>query len=928
MITLIIPYFGSLPNYFQLYLDSLAVNVQHLTVLLITDINLSEYRIPPNLKRIYMTMDELREHIRANMLEIFGRSPDAIDLIPTPYKLVDFKIMYPLLFKNLYKASLDDYVGWGDIDVIYGDLSKFITSSYDVIGGHHGHFTAVKNILALKTLFMSTPNLYEYCCDPSKTYITDEIAFRPVLDTYIKTNELKVLQLYESFCDIVPPCFYSIFRPDSASFSINFFNVAKPRKNILYLLRESNGSLKTFYDDLEIQETSYVHLQKRKLKVSEQTSDQYYITETKFMSSAEKECIPRNLFLTWSTKDLPDFLAANLETLRTQNPELTVQLFDDTDCRYFLETYFHIDVLRAFDALKPGAFKADLWRLCILYIYGGIYMDIKLQSKIPLIQLLTREYFVYDGNFKKAGIQYSSVYNGLITSKPSNPFLLKAIVNIVINVSKQFYGQTPYEPTGPHMLGKHIEPDYTFLLTHHGPKNNETIWFHNTLIMTECPEYRSFLKDRPYYADMWTKRDIYSEKLCLRTSEWPTKMRNCVLDTSKPSIRLHLPAIPYTLTTDEYSHDAFTGKVKRFSPMMQSLNYEVYHYCIEGSESGARKQIPLMTLEEWNRLRIESLMYLDPTLTHETAEAKLRDPKTLVGCLANYTTPLFKEFNRRFGEALKQNYRSQTTDIVCVPLGRSYTEALNGPYTIVEFGIGYSNSFANYRIFESYSWLSKTVGEEKKDPNNYWFVIPHGFDTTHMKPVTGPPLERPRIGFLGRVVAEKGGYVITELAKRFPAVDFVLCGQGDPSPFLTSPNISYQSPIHGDKRAEYLSSCVATLCPTIYLEPFGCSSVESQLCGTPVISVDSGGYVETVEQFKTGLRCHTLADFCSGVQMALEGAFDRTYVRERAVRLYDMHALAPHYEYVFQSVLDIFRREKNGWYSPDCHMYVTNRHTY
>jgi len=30
-------------------------------------------------------------------------------------------------------------------------------------------------------------------------------------------------------------------------------------------------------------------------------------------------------------------------------------------------------------------------------------------------------------------------------------------------------------------------------------------------------------------------------------------------------IRLHIPGIPYTITRDEFSHDAFTGKVKKFS---------------------------------------------------------------------------------------------------------------------------------------------------------------------------------------------------------------------------------------------------------------------------------------------------------------------------------------------------------------------------
>jgi hypothetical protein len=63
-------------------------------------------------------------------------------------------------------------------------------------------------------------------------------------------------------------------------------------------------------------------------------------------------------------------------------------------------------------------------------------------------------------------------------------------------------------------------------------------------------------------------------------------------------IRLHILAIPYTITNDEYSHDAFTGKVQRFAPMMRSRGYEVYHYGVEGSVPNATKDIQLLTKKE------------------------------------------------------------------------------------------------------------------------------------------------------------------------------------------------------------------------------------------------------------------------------------------------------------------------------------------
>ena len=393
------------------------------------------------------------------------------------------------------------------------------------------------------------------------------------------------------------------------------------------------------------------------------------------------------------------------------------------------------------------------------------------------------------------------------------------------------------------------------------------------------------------------------------------------------NIRLHLLAIPYTITLDEYSHDAFTGKVKRFSPMMRSRGFEVFHYGVETSESGANQNIELMTKNEWLDLRIDTIQWLYPHLSIEECVKKNTDSTFTVSELSNWSSPLCIEFNRRLRVKLKENYRGNTTDIVCVPLGKIHNDAIhNMNYVIVEFGIGYSHSYHNYRVFESNAWLSCTIGKESvnndnKGTNNYDFVIPHYFDINQFKLNMNPnPLQ---IGFLGRLCTGKGCHIISDIASKFPTIQFILCGSGDPTSFLTRPNIIYKSPIHGNDRSDYLGNCIAVLCLTTYFEPFNCACVESQLCGTPVISSDFGGMVETIKQFKTGLKGHTLSDYCYGIQMAINGKFDRKYIRDRAVKKYNMYKLAYNYEYVFKSVNDI-HTTKNGWYSPDSHIISLN----
>jgi glycosyltransferase involved in cell wall biosynthesis len=386
------------------------------------------------------------------------------------------------------------------------------------------------------------------------------------------------------------------------------------------------------------------------------------------------------------------------------------------------------------------------------------------------------------------------------------------------------------------------------------------------------------------------------------------------------SIRLHMPAIPHTITRDDFSHCAFTGKVKRFGPMMRSVGFEVVHYGVEGAESGADIDVQLMTQEEWRNLRIESYMQLHPELSRDAVVATLENPSTFISELANTGTKLYAEFNRRLGEALKKHYRSKATDILCLPFGHAHDAAhMDGDYVKVESGIGYNDSKYNYRIFESYAWLNHALGKECKAPQNYWFVVPNYFDITQF-PLSLTP-ERKKIGFLGRIGETKGCHIIPEVARRFPDVDFIICGQGDHRRYTTLPNVHYKAPIHGAERGEYLGSLTALLCPSIFLEPFCGVSVEAQLCGTPVITHDSGALRETVEQGVTGLRCHTLAEMCQGVQMALDGKFDRQYIHDRAARLYDMWNVAKEYAYAFKTLNDV-HNGKNGWYSPDSHLFL------
>jgi len=69
---------------------------------------------------------------------------------------------------------------------------------------------------------------------------------------------------------------------------------------------------------------------------------------------------------------------------KTLNPNYEIFLFDDSMCEQFLLKEFselHYDI---FKFIPDGPIKSDFWRLCVLYKYGGIYVDADIEPLIPL----------------------------------------------------------------------------------------------------------------------------------------------------------------------------------------------------------------------------------------------------------------------------------------------------------------------------------------------------------------------------------------------------------------------------------------------------------------------------------------------------------------------------------------------------------------
>jgi mannosyltransferase OCH1-like enzyme len=173
--------------------------------------------------------------------------------------------------------------------------------------------------------------------------------------------------------------------------------------------------------------------------------------------------IPLNIYQTWISKYLERHMRKASEKIKKNNPEFKYYLFDDRDCRKFISDHFSHEILYTYDNIIPGAYKADLWRYCVLYINGGIYIDIKYEpiDDFKFIDLINKEYYVKDRN----GLWINDkigIYNAFMICYPKNEILLKCINQIVVNTKNNFYGHNALYPTGPGLLGLFFDINHKF----------------------------------------------------------------------------------------------------------------------------------------------------------------------------------------------------------------------------------------------------------------------------------------------------------------------------------------------------------------------------------------------------------------------------------------------------------------------------------
>ena len=264
-------------------------------------------------------------------------------------------------------------------------------------------------------------------------------------------------------------------------------------------------------------------------------------------------------------------------------------------------------------------------------------------------------------------------------------------------------------------------------------------------------------------------------------------------------------------------------KVLLFPEVIQPFGWDVIEYSNEGSASKAREHVVILTKD---RLRALSRR----KSREEPLDADVNN------------TELQQEFQRVLVEKIRS--RAKPGDIVCHVWGPNM-EVYNllPDCQHIELSVGYTASPGlPFRVYESSAWMHWHYGKAgQEDGNHYKWVIPSPFDVDRWAFREEPD---DYAIFLGRVTARKGINELVEIARRMPELPIHVYGPGDPSQWAKEApaNLMFKGPVFGDERVDVVRRARCMLMPTVFIEPFGFSGIEAQLCGVPLIASSYGAF--------------------------------------------------------------------------------------
>lgn len=226
------------------------------------------------------------------------------------------------------------------------------------------------------------------------------------------------------------------------------------------------------------------------------------------------------IYMTKDGSEPSAYVKGQQQNLRALYSDYKYSLFDENACREeILKLPENAEiVLRCFDSINAYAFKADIARYAILYLYGGYYYDVaicpeyKFESSADAV-LYERPPCPIDTN----NMRFIE-NNFMFFKEPKHAFLKEALLSCIRNINNKRYNFHPLDITSPAMLGRLDTSGITLGETRYITDSQKGAFLNDKLHYRHKPvKYNANLaglgcSGTNNYEELWFSRQMYKEK--------------------------------------------------------------------------------------------------------------------------------------------------------------------------------------------------------------------------------------------------------------------------------------------------------------------------------------------------------------------------------------------------------------------------------
>ena len=276
-ICIITVYFGKLPNYISLWIKSVRLN-SNIDFFLYTDDSIDTIELPDNLHVIKLTLPQMKN--------LADKALNMSVCLDRPYKCCDFKPVYGLIFKD--DICSYDYWGHCDLDMIFGDLSRFF-NQYEINKYDRfltlGHLSLFRNNDEVNNRYKANGSFRDFntVFTNSNSYAFDE--FNGITSIYLANR-------YSMFTKRI----FADISPNHKRFTLStLYSLDRtPRNYRIQTFIWDNGKVFHIYyigRTLYSEEYAYIHFQKRgelAIQFCGGDCDSFYVTNNGFIKITDQ----------------------------------------------------------------------------------------------------------------------------------------------------------------------------------------------------------------------------------------------------------------------------------------------------------------------------------------------------------------------------------------------------------------------------------------------------------------------------------------------------------------------------------------------------------------------------------------------------------------------------------------------------------------